>query len=171
MPISRPRRGSQDFGPRGAGQLDERVRIQHLKTKTHRRSQDPVWEDLVPGGSAQNIEDSTVYASVTPRGGASVSEENTQFQTTSKNTRKEYDVRMYHNPQLAADEHRLLWRGLILNITSADHQTERRSGPGYSTLACIAVGNAPVETLEGGSTVGGGPEPNQIGDVANVPIT
>lgn len=169
MPISRPRRGSQDFGPRGAGQLDERVRIQHLKTKTHRRSQDPVWEDLVPGGSAQNIEDSTVYASVTPR--ASVNEENAQFQTTSKNTRKEYDVRMYHNPQLTVDEHRLIWRGLILNITAADHQTERRSGPGYSTLVCVAVGNAPVETLEGGSTVGGGPEPNTSGEIVNAPIT
>lgn len=169
MSISRPRSRPSDWAPRGAGQLDERVRIQRIKTKTHRRAQDPTWEDIVPGGTAQNIADSTYWASVTPR--ASASEEGAQFQTTSINTKKTYDVRLRHMPEIAADRYRLLWRGLILNVKATDHQTERRTGTGYSNLVCLSVGNAPVETLEDGSTAGGAPEPNTSGEVVNLPIT
>lgn len=167
MPNSRPRARSTDYGPRGAGQLDERVRVQRVKTKTSNRSPDEVWEDIVPGGTTETIASSTRFASVTAR--AVANEETAQFQTTSKGTRKEYDVRLRHIPEVTA-EHRFLWRGIILNISSVDHQTERRSGGGYSNFVCVSAGNAHEETIDGGTTVGGSPEPNSSGEIVNLPI-
>jgi len=166
MPISRPRRGSQDFGPRGAGQFDEIVRVQRPSATRFSGKQDTTWDDLVSGGTPESIAASQRYVSIVARN--SENEEAAQFAATSKTSRKVYDVRMWHEPTIST-QYRFLWRGQILNISESDHQSERRAG--YSTFVCVSVGNAPAETLGDGSTIGGGPEPNTSGEISNLPIT
>ena len=166
MPISRPRRGSQDFGPRGAGQFDEIVRVQRVKQATSDFQTNPEYEDIVPGGTVQNITDSQRYCSVTPLEGETNQEVSPMMGDI---TQARYRVRMWHEPTITT-QYRFVWRGVFLNVQSVDHQTERRVGAGYSVFVCVHSADQLNETLAGGSTAGGG-APNTSGEIGTDPLT
>lgn len=154
-----------DYGPRGAGQLDELVRVQRVKTLVRDSRPNPEYEDIVPGGTAQNIADSLRYASVVVKDGDTDQE---YVQLQGEVTRRMYQVRMRHEPDISTHS-RLVWRGVFLYVQAVDHQTERRSGGGYSVLTCVHNGDEKSETLPGGS-VSGGPTPNSSGEISVNPI-
>lgn len=163
MPFNRPRRGSQEFGPRGAGQLDEVVRIQRVSVATADFQTNPTYEDIVPGGTPESIAASQSFASVEQLQG----ETNQEVSPMAGDvTHSRYHVRLRHRPEITT-KHRFIWRGVFLNIQSADHQTERRAG--YSDFTCLHAGDEGSETLPGGS-VAGGPAPNQSGETVVDPI-
>lgn len=167
MPMNRQRSRPSDYGPRGAGQFDEQVRIQRRSGTVTRHEPQGTYEDFVPGNTVETIAASTRLACVTPIGGNS--DEQSQISNLATTTVKKYIVRLRHFPEITT-HWRMLWRGIVLNVDATDHQTERRSGSGYSVLTCVFAGNAPVETLGDGSTVGGAPEPNSSGNISTLPI-
>ena len=148
--------GSRSFGAKGGGQLDEIVRVQKPSQVVRAHTPETLWEDLVPGGTEQNIADSTFWASVVvvPDAMQEVAAEIGAPATVAR-TRVRIQMRHIEVVQLY---YRLLWRGKIVNLTSIDHDTRRREG--YSMLQGIIAGDAPVESVAGGGQVGHEKVPN-----------
>lgn len=163
MPFNRPRRGSQDFGPRGAGQLDEVVRVQRVTVATADLQTNPTYDDIVTGGTPETVAASQRFASILLLEGETKQEVPSMAGDV---TQTRYRVRLRHMPEVTT-HYRFVWRGVFLNIESADHQTERRAG--YSEFVCVHNADQPNESLTGGSVAGGG-TPNTSGEISTLPI-
>lgn len=140
------------FGPVGGGQLDELVRVQRRSQAVRAGTPEAIYEDIVPGGSAEQIAASTKYASVV-RDQRSDEEQEVRV-GNGEVTFDRYIVKIRLDLAIST-AHRLLWRRKILNITSVDSQTMRREGGGYTLLHCLQAGDAPLESVAGGGQVGG----------------